>query len=158
MSNDSETFQPKFLEELIVKQNYKVISDHYDSFFSKSSASKYIEYLLDCVYAVELKIQEQKDIATIFEVVNDRGEKLRAHEILKANVNAQKNEETPPGFPHCNPNICAIDTATYDENVRRAIEIFRNKEIYLKNNSLYFSEKSEKANHLILKGLRAILR
>ncbi len=78
-----------------INKNYKVISDYYDSFFSsKNEPGKYdlkkltyyITYLLDRTSIVEIKIEKQKNIAMIFEVVNDRGEGLKPYEILKGKL------------------------------------------------------------------------
>ncbi|MGL5956438.1 MAG: hypothetical protein ACRC0X_07555, partial [Brevinema sp.] len=78
----------------------------------------------------------------------------KAYDELLKNVKAQDHVENTPGFPHCNPNICAVDTATWDSNVNKAIITFRKNGTFLKSSSLHFREKGEKANHLILTGLR----
>ena len=46
----------------------------------------YICYLLDRISIVEIKIEQQKNVAMIFEVVNDRGLGLKPYEILKGKL------------------------------------------------------------------------
>jgi len=78
-----------------IKKNYRIISDYYDRFFSIKDMpgrydliklTYYITYLLDRTSIVEIKIEKQKNVAMIFEVVNDRGEGLRPYEILKGKL------------------------------------------------------------------------
>ena len=71
-----------------MQDNYKIISDYYEKFLENDTGkiNKYIEYLLGNVSAIELKILDSRDVAMIFEVVNDRGVKLKSHEILKAKL------------------------------------------------------------------------
>lgn len=69
--------------------NYQTISEHYDDFFDgkdNTAIFDYITHLLDNVHAVESIIQENKDVPTIFEVINSRGLVLKPHEILKAKL------------------------------------------------------------------------
>lgn len=75
--------------------NYKTISGYYDGFFRDSKDPKqyniklityYISYLLDRISLVEIKIEKQKNVAMIFEVVNDRGLGLKPYEILKGKL------------------------------------------------------------------------
>ena len=73
-------------------ENYKVISNYFEKFLKSNDESVpydyikltyYICYLLDRISIVEIKIEQQKSVAMIFEVVNDRGLGLTPHEILK---------------------------------------------------------------------------
>ena len=71
--------------------NYKIISNNFDRYFIDKKTklydvvklTYYISYLLDRISIVEIKIENQKNVATIFEVVNDRGLGLKPYEILK---------------------------------------------------------------------------
>ena len=89
-----------------IKDNYRIISDYYDSFLMKNDQpgrydvnklNYYISYLLDRISIVEIKIEQQKNVATIFEVVNDRGLGLKPYEILKGkligNLPGEKKEQ-----------------------------------------------------------------
>jgi len=89
-----------------IKDNYRIISDYYDIFLSDNDQpgrydvtklTYYISYLLDRISIVEIKIEQQKNVATIFEVVNDRGIGLKPYEILKGkligNLPGEKREK-----------------------------------------------------------------
>lgn len=72
-------------------ENFKTISEYYDSFLAAADDSGYdlvkltyyLCFLLDKVSIVEIRIDRQNDVAMIFEVVNDRGLGLKPYEILK---------------------------------------------------------------------------
>ena len=89
-----------------INENYKTISDYYEKFFQTSDEREpydltkltyYVSYLLDRISIVEIKIEKQKNVAMIFEVVNDRGLGLQPYEILKGkfigNLPEQQKEE-----------------------------------------------------------------
>jgi len=78
-----------------IKENYEIISQYYDNYLTDKNESGrydlvkltyYISYLLDRVSIVEIKIEKQKNVAMIFEVVNDRGLGLKPYEILKGKL------------------------------------------------------------------------
>lgn len=73
-------------------ENYDIISKYYDAFFKPETGgleidvnklTYYIYYILKKLNIVEIKIEHQENVATIFEVVNDRGLGLKPYEILK---------------------------------------------------------------------------
>lgn len=87
-----------------IKENYEVISNYFNDYFdyNESDAScnikkltYYISYILDRISIVEIKIEKQKNVAMIFEVVNDRGLGLKPYEILKGKLlgNLPQNEK-----------------------------------------------------------------
>ncbi len=102
--NREETFRrlieckpidPKDETQKRIKENYDVISEHFDRFLAEdgkagrynlTKLTYYISYLLDRISIVEIKIEKQKNIAMIFEVVNDRGLGLKPYEILKGKL------------------------------------------------------------------------
>jgi len=77
-----------------LKENYAIICKYYDNLFKGNETSKwdiqkityYIAYFLDKIALVEIKVEQQRDVAMIFEVVNDRGLQLMPHEILKGKL------------------------------------------------------------------------
>ena len=78
-----------------IKENFETISAYYDTFLQKKEDSGrydltkltyYITYILDRISIVEIKIEKQQNVATIFEVVNDRGLGLKPYEILKGKL------------------------------------------------------------------------
>ena len=78
-----------------ISDNFKTIYNYFEDFFvSKDDPDQYditkityyITYLLDRISIVEIKIEKQQNVATIFEVVNDRGLGLKPYEILKGKL------------------------------------------------------------------------
>jgi len=85
-----------------IKDNFEIISDYYDKYLASQDDSSqydlakltyYISYLLDRISIVEIKIEKQKNVAMIFEVVNDRGLGLKPYEILKGKLIGNLPEE-----------------------------------------------------------------
>lgn len=77
-----------------IRENYEVISKYLDKFLASDGAGTYdlpkltyyIEYLMDRISIVEIRIEKQDNVAMIFEVVNDRGLGLKPYEILKGKL------------------------------------------------------------------------
>lgn len=102
--NREETFRQIVNEEEVnpsdetqkrISENFKEISKYFGDFFGNKDApgrfditkiTYYITYILDRLSIVEIKIEKQENIATIFEVVNDRGLGLKPYEILKGKL------------------------------------------------------------------------
>ncbi len=89
-----------------ILNNYEIISRYYNVFFKPKKGdlnidvnklTYYIYYLLEKLNIVEIKIEDQENVATIFEVVNDRGLGLKPYEILKGkflgNLDQKQKEE-----------------------------------------------------------------
>jgi uncharacterized protein with ParB-like and HNH nuclease domain len=104
---DSIPVEPKDETQNRIKENMEAISDYYDRFFASDKDNEsydlkkltyYITYLLDRISIVEIKIEKQKNVAMIFEVVNDRGLGLKPYEIIKGkligNLPASHKEKT----------------------------------------------------------------
>jgi len=75
-----------------IVENYITISNYFNKFFKPATSdvvidvgklTHYIYYILEKLNIVEIKIEHQENVATIFEVVNDRGLGLKPYEILK---------------------------------------------------------------------------
>lgn len=73
-------------------ENYGIISSYFKNFFRSdeinipidvNKLTYYIYYILEKLNIVEIHIEQQENVATIFEVVNDRGLGLKPYEILK---------------------------------------------------------------------------
>jgi uncharacterized protein with ParB-like and HNH nuclease domain len=78
------------ITQLNLRDNYVIISKHFDAyFFDKNNvfiAEKYNYYvynLLQKVLIIEQVIKHKEDVAMIFETANDRGKELEPHEVLK---------------------------------------------------------------------------
>lgn len=85
-------FKPEDETQKKIIDNYDIISKHYNSFFKPENSeleidvnklTYYIYYILEKLNIVEIIIEQQENVATIFEVVNDRGLGLKPYEILK---------------------------------------------------------------------------
>lgn len=88
-----------------IVENYQLIAKYLDVFLKQESDANLIDpvkltyyttYILDKLSIVEIKIEKQKNVAMIFEVVNDRGLGLKPYEILKGkligNLEGQQKE------------------------------------------------------------------
>lgn len=86
-------------------ENHKIISNYFNSFFAINDNERtkidsvkltyYIYYILEKLNIVEIHIEQQENVATIFEVVNDRGLGLKPYEILKGKFlgNLEKDQK-----------------------------------------------------------------
>ena len=93
--DNDDTFIPEDITQKRIIENYKTISKYYDAFFFKDSNEKgidiikfnyYVCYILYKLVIVEIEITKTKNVAMIFEVVNDRGMPLESYEILKGKL------------------------------------------------------------------------
>lgn len=144
--------------------NYKLIDKYFNNFLKSSNGSVnydeikttyYISYILDKLSIVEIKIEKPKNVAMIFEVVNDRGLGLKPYEILKGKLignleNSQKEEAnktwTTLQDQYFNNSVIDIDLDDFFRTFFRAkfansegeyekfeknyhYEVYRNKEI-----------------------------
>ena len=75
--------------------NFEIVCNYFRDFLGSkdhpdrydiTKITYYITYLLDRISIVEIKIEKQQNVATIFEVVNDRGLGLKPYEILKGKL------------------------------------------------------------------------
>ncbi len=86
---------PKDETQKRIIENYKYIDNYFEKIFISETEDQiynipkltyYISYLLNKLSIVEIKIENKKNVATIFEVVNDRGLGLKPYEILKGKL------------------------------------------------------------------------
>lgn len=78
-----------------IVSNYKFISDYFDSVMGSGDINKFetfVFYFLRRIILIRLDVN-QADVPMIFEVINDRGIRLRPHEILKAKLLGQIGKE-----------------------------------------------------------------
>ncbi len=87
-----ETYKPDDETQERILENFEIISSYYNTFFKSEDPNLpidvpkltyYIYYILEKLNIVEIHIEQQENVATIFEVVNDRGLGLKPYEILK---------------------------------------------------------------------------
>jgi len=82
----SDESQKKIIENFVTISTYlsaEFKSDDNSRPIDVTKLTYYIYYILEKLNIVEIHIEHQENVATIFEVVNDRGLGLRPYEILK---------------------------------------------------------------------------
>ena len=98
---DGSDYRPQDETQQRIVDNYGYIDDYYEKFFrldddqegyDLTKLTYYITYLLDRISIVEIKIEKQRNVAMIFEVVNDRGLGLKPYEILKGKLIGELSE------------------------------------------------------------------
>jgi len=79
-----------------IYQNYKYISDYIDEklkkqdgVFDKHKFQAYLLFFMRQIILVEILIDNSKDVPMVFEVINDRGEKLKPYEVFKGELIGQ---------------------------------------------------------------------
>ena len=83
------------ITEKNIVQNYKFVSDYIDANISKDNIKRYeafVYYFLRRVVVIRLDVS-QTDVPMVFEVINDRGVKLKPYEILKGKLLGQVNKK-----------------------------------------------------------------
>ena len=90
INNIHEQFESPDETQFRIIENYKFISKHFDNLFYNDKGifngtlyNYYLTYLLNRISIVEIEITSSRNVAMIFEVVNDRGLGLKPFEILK---------------------------------------------------------------------------
>ena len=58
----------------------------------------FILYFLTRVQLVNIQIQDTKDVPMVFEVINDRGERLKPYEVLKGKLLGQIDKSEIDGY------------------------------------------------------------
>lgn len=85
-------YSPKDKTQKKIVENFGIIMGYFNSFFKSEQTNSpidvtkltyYIYYILEKLNIVEIHIEQQENVATIFEVVNDRGLGLKPYMILK---------------------------------------------------------------------------
>jgi uncharacterized protein with ParB-like and HNH nuclease domain len=103
----SETqYKPEDETQERILENHKLIVSYFEKLFKSDNLdlkydvfklTYYIYYILEKINMVEIHVERQEDVATIFEVVNDRGLGLKPYEILKGkflgNLTEDKKEK-----------------------------------------------------------------
>lgn len=75
------------ISEKNIYENYEVISNYLDGKLNNQHKFEaFYMYFFERIQLVEIKIEKPKDVAMVFEVINDRGIPLSAYEILKGKL------------------------------------------------------------------------
>ena len=91
---NSKEFKKRKDENIVsernIYKNYLVIFNQLDAKFKTAhKLQTFISYLRHRVYLIEIEIDKDKDVAMVFEVINDRGVPLKPYEILKGKILSQ---------------------------------------------------------------------
>lgn len=80
-------------EDLTVRNiyaNYRVIDEYLERYLhTPHRVTAFTLYFMTRVELVELRIDDSRDVAMVFEVINDRGERLQPHEVFKGELLGQ---------------------------------------------------------------------
>lgn len=78
------------ISEKNIQENYRIIYNTLDNKFKTSHLlQRFIAYLRHRIFLIEIEIDKDKDVAMVFEVINDRGVPLKPYEILKGKILSQ---------------------------------------------------------------------
>ena len=79
-----------------IYRNYKYISEYLDKkleksdgYYDKHKFKAFLIFFMQQIFLVEISISDSKDVPMVFEVINDRGEKLRPYEVFKGELIGQ---------------------------------------------------------------------
>jgi len=77
-----------------IYQNYIYINEYLDNKLSTAhKLEAFLLYFLTRIFLVEIKITDSKDVSMVFEVINDRGEKLKPYEVFKGELLGQLDKD-----------------------------------------------------------------
>jgi len=81
---------PENVSERNIHKNYAVILEQLDTRLpTPHKLQTFISYFRHRIYLIEVEIDKDKDVAMVFEVINDRGIPLKPYEILKGKILSQ---------------------------------------------------------------------
>ncbi|MEX0778102.1 MAG: DUF262 domain-containing protein [Balneolales bacterium] len=81
---------PDNISERNIYKNYELIYQTLkNKFTTDHKLQLFISYFRHRIYLIEIEIDKDKDVAMVFEVINDRGVPLKPYEILKGKILSQ---------------------------------------------------------------------
>ncbi len=79
--------------------NYGIIDKALEPYLNTTHKfESFLLYFLTKVLLVEIQIDESKDVPMVFEVINDRGERLKPYEVLKGKLLGQLDKNEVDGY------------------------------------------------------------
>ncbi|MDO4430484.1 MAG: DUF262 domain-containing protein [Lonepinella koalarum] len=93
-SNDSfKNLHSKQSQKNAIEQGFQIIKN-YNELAENDKKQKFFDFLLERVVILRTEVPEDTDLNHYFEIMNNRGEQLEKHEVLKARLmdKLQKNE------------------------------------------------------------------
>ena len=104
--------EPKNSTETNIYDNYNTIYDYLEKIMKTNHILEtFINYFICRIYLIEIQIVEPKDVAMVFEVINDRGVPLKPYEILKGKL-----------ISRINPNDREEYVSTWEESIKQIEE------------------------------------
>lgn len=83
---------PNNISEKNIYANYKLIFEMLQNkYTTKHKLQTFISYFQNRIFLIEIEVDKDKDVAMVFEVINDRGVPLKPYEILKGKLLSQIN-------------------------------------------------------------------
>jgi uncharacterized protein with ParB-like and HNH nuclease domain len=90
VNNLSFKGKPSNISETNIYKNYLVVYNELKNNLDTShKLLTFISYFRNRIYLIEIEIDKDKDVAMVFEVINDRGIPLKPYEILKGKLLSQ---------------------------------------------------------------------
>ncbi len=94
LSNRVSSTSPSNITEINMYGNYNEISGYLDDKLKNSHIFQcFIVYFLKKILLVNIHIIDTTDVPMVFEVINDRGEKLRPYEVFKGQLFGQLDKD-----------------------------------------------------------------
>lgn len=81
-----------------MKNAYKIIQAYINKIQEAKKLEKFTKYLLENVEILRVNVPDDTDLNHYFEVMNNRGEQLEKHEILKADMLSELNKDEQIAF------------------------------------------------------------
>ena len=89
-NNFDYSHEPSNVSEKNIYANYKLIFEMLqDKYTTGHKLQTFISYFRNRVFLIEIEVDKDKDVAMVFEVMNDRGVPLKPYEILKGKLLSQ---------------------------------------------------------------------
>ncbi|MEX1121342.1 MAG: DUF262 domain-containing protein [Balneolales bacterium] len=90
---------PDNISERNIYKNYELIYQTLkNKFTTDHKLQLFISYFRHRIYLIEIEIDKDKDVAMVFEVINDRGVPLKPYEILKGKILSQIDISDRPRY------------------------------------------------------------
>jgi len=94
--DDNADFAYRSSYERNIKNAYEIIDKKFSKVLSECSVNSadFVSYLLDSTMLLRVEVPDDTDLNHYFEIMNNRGEQLEKHEILKAKFLSVINDES----------------------------------------------------------------
>ena len=98
-STETKELEDDDISVINLYKNYRIIDKMLESNLNTlHKFESFLLYFLTKVLLVEIQIDEVKDVPMVFEVINDRGERLKPYEVLKGKLLGQLDKSEVDGY------------------------------------------------------------